>query len=158
MAFTVHKVGCRHSETRHHLKHLIRRFNVCVGDACLREDLFCLGGGSVVIGCIFADSGGSVVIGCIFADSDDLAVFSGQFLGKLLQLRELILAGIAPGSPDVDHRYLMAGEKRCARHGVPVQISGLKGKLLPGPRRGDRPDRLLYRKLLFERTCILQQR
>lgn len=52
----------------------------------------------------------------------------------------------------------MAGEKRCARHGVPVQISGLKGKLLPGPRRGDRPDRLLYRKLLFERTCILQQR
>ena len=117
MAFTVHKVGCRHSETRHHLKHLIRRLNVCVGDACLREDLFCLG-----------------------------------------QLRELILAGIAPGSPDVDHRYLMAGEKRSARHGVPVQISGLKGKLLPGPRRGDRPDRLLYRKLLFERTCILQQR
>ena len=52
----------------------------------------------------------------------------------------------------------MAGEKRCARHDVPVQISGLKGKLFPDPRRGDRPDRLLYRKLLFERTCILQQR
>lgn len=52
----------------------------------------------------------------------------------------------------------MAGEKRCARHGLSVQIRSLKNKLFPGSRRGDRPDRLLYRKLLFERTCILQQR
>ena len=52
----------------------------------------------------------------------------------------------------------MAGEKLGACHGVSVQICSLKSKLLPGLRRSNRSDRILYGKLLFERARVLQQR
>ena len=61
------------------------------------------------------------------ADADELAVFRLQLVAKLRKLRQLPLAGAAPGRPEIDHGDIVIFEKLRAGDGGSVQIRRLKG-------------------------------